>query len=83
MLTLGERDLILHKACVASRHYFLVSVFPAACCWEGSQVARYFSKWEGSGFSVVKLPRDPERQEELFQKMTTRKFCVTVREEDY
>ena len=82
MLTLGERDLILHKACVASRHDFLVS---AACCWEGSAVARYYSMWEGSGFSVVKLPRDPERQEGALPKDDHKKaLCLSEgRREDY
>lgn len=32
------------------------------------EVARYFSMWEASGFSVVKLPSDPERQEEALPK---------------
>lgn len=70
--------MILHKACMASRHDFPVS---AACCWEGSKVARYFSMWEGPGFSVVKLSRETQKgRRELFQKMTTRKLSVAVRE---
>lgn len=74
--------MILHKACVAFRHDFPVS---AACCWEGSEVARYFSTWEGPGFSVVKLSRDPERQEGALPKDDHKKaFCRSEgRREDY